>query len=251
MLSRVSWALAHVSCWGQLRLMSKNQPITWCWQFITVYRRVSFLAVYCGCWWLCCEGPKSAGDGASDKAESEVPTEEIVPPFRRDCQAEVYCGSHTYPGRGVYLLKFDNSYSLWRSKTLYYRVYYTRWVSRAHWLLTFRVFSVSLGCLAARNWWQLRWVHLLNLVLCEMKCTVDLCLLTVCVFLCSLILQSSVNFSSVWIAFGGVWPVAVPLKCCKIGPRLLMITSRKFRMQWYHSQLLWMNVNGYHACCKL
>ncbi|KAL6440126.1 hypothetical protein ACFW04_003025 [Cataglyphis niger] len=27
---------------------------------------------------------------------------------------------------GVYLLKFDNSYSLWRSKTLYYRVYYTR-----------------------------------------------------------------------------------------------------------------------------
>jgi len=32
-----------------------------------------------------------------------------------------------YPGRGVYLLKFDNSYSLWRSKTLYYRVYYTRW----------------------------------------------------------------------------------------------------------------------------
>jgi hypothetical protein len=31
-----------------------------------------------------------------------------------------------YPGQGVYLLKFDNSYSLWRSKTLYYRVYYTR-----------------------------------------------------------------------------------------------------------------------------
>lgn len=74
----------------------------------------------------CCEGPKSGGDGASDKGENDVPTEEIVPPFRRDCQSEVYCGSHTYPGRGVYLLKFDNSYSLWRSKTLYYRVYYTR-----------------------------------------------------------------------------------------------------------------------------
>ncbi|KAH8027070.1 hypothetical protein HPB51_002015 [Rhipicephalus microplus] len=39
---------------------------------------------------------------------------------------EVYAGSHLYPGQGVYLLKFDNSYSLWRSKTLYYRVYYTR-----------------------------------------------------------------------------------------------------------------------------
>lgn len=50
---------------------------------------------------------------------------EIVPVFRRDCQNEVYAGSHAYPGQGVYLLKFDNSYSLWRSKTLYYRVYYT------------------------------------------------------------------------------------------------------------------------------
>ncbi|XP_030745790.1 Golgi resident protein GCP60 [Sitophilus oryzae] len=50
---------------------------------------------------------------------------EIIPVYRRDCQTEVYAGSHCYPGRGVYLLKFDNSYSLWRSKTLYYRVYYT------------------------------------------------------------------------------------------------------------------------------
>lgn len=50
----------------------------------------------------------------------------IIPIYRRECQNEVYVGSHTYPGEGVYLLKFDNSYSLWRSKTLYYRVYYTR-----------------------------------------------------------------------------------------------------------------------------
>lgn len=50
----------------------------------------------------------------------------IIPVYRRDCYEEVYAGSHTYPGTGVYLLKFDNSYSLWRSKTLYYRVYYTR-----------------------------------------------------------------------------------------------------------------------------
>lgn len=50
----------------------------------------------------------------------------IVPVYRRECQNEVYVGSHNYPGEGVYLLKFDNSYSLWRSKTLYYRVYYTR-----------------------------------------------------------------------------------------------------------------------------
>ncbi|CAF4875859.1 unnamed protein product [Pieris macdunnoughi] len=48
----------------------------------------------------------------------------IVPIYRRDCHTEVYAGSHTYPGEGVYLLKFDNTYSLWRSKTLYYKVYY-------------------------------------------------------------------------------------------------------------------------------
>ena len=54
------------------------------------------------------------------------PTTVIVPIYRRDCHEEVYAGTHPYPGRGVYLLKFDNTYSLWRSKTLYYRVYYTR-----------------------------------------------------------------------------------------------------------------------------
>ncbi|XP_033208470.1 Golgi resident protein GCP60 [Belonocnema kinseyi] len=54
------------------------------------------------------------------------PISVIVPVYRRDSQDEVYAGSHQYPGQGVYLLKFDNSYSLWRSKTLYYRVYYTR-----------------------------------------------------------------------------------------------------------------------------
>ncbi|BES93841.1 Acyl CoA Hypothetical protein protein [Nesidiocoris tenuis] len=50
---------------------------------------------------------------------------EILPVRRRDCMDLVYAGSHAYPGTGVYLLKFDNSYSLWRSKTLYYKVYYT------------------------------------------------------------------------------------------------------------------------------
>ncbi|CAF1583714.1 unnamed protein product, partial [Adineta steineri] len=52
--------------------------------------------------------------------------DEIVPIFRRESHEEIYAGSHPYPGHGVYLLKFDNSYSLWRSKTLYYRVYYSR-----------------------------------------------------------------------------------------------------------------------------
>ncbi len=58
--------------------------------------------------------------------ENKPPIDEIIPIFRRDCHEEVYAGSHLYPGRGVYLLKFDNSFSLWRSKTLYYRVYYSK-----------------------------------------------------------------------------------------------------------------------------
>ncbi|XP_060704544.1 Golgi resident protein GCP60 [Hemiscyllium ocellatum] len=60
------------------------------------------------------------------KEASKVQVDEVVPVYRRDCHEEVYAGSHQYPGRGVYLLKFDNSYSLWRSKSVYYRVYYTR-----------------------------------------------------------------------------------------------------------------------------
>uniref|UniRef100_A0A915JGV1 GOLD domain-containing protein n=1 Tax=Romanomermis culicivorax TaxID=13658 RepID=A0A915JGV1_ROMCU len=49
------------------------------------------------------------------------PVDEILPIYRRDCHEEVHAGSHPYPGVGVYLLKFDNTYSLWRSKYLYYR----------------------------------------------------------------------------------------------------------------------------------
>lgn len=57
---------------------------------------------------------------------SRPPLSIIVPVYRRECQNEVYAGSHNYPGQGTYLLKFDNTFSLWRSKTLYYRIFYTR-----------------------------------------------------------------------------------------------------------------------------
>lgn len=70
---------------------------------------------------------KSASD--QEKVAAPVPANSqsvIIPVFRRDSHDEVFVGSHTYPGKGVYHLKFDNTYSLWRSKTLYYRVYYTR-----------------------------------------------------------------------------------------------------------------------------
>jgi len=74
------------------------------------------------------EGTTSHGDAEKGQKRNSrrPPTDEIVPVFRRDCHLQVHAGSHQYPGSGIYLLKFDNSYSLWRSKTLYYRVYYTR-----------------------------------------------------------------------------------------------------------------------------
>lgn len=80
------------------------------------------------------DGDEEEGDPAKKDIEkgdkvvdsNKPPCDEIIPIFRRDCHEEVYAGSHLYPGRGVYLLKFDNSFSLWRSKTLYYRVYYSK-----------------------------------------------------------------------------------------------------------------------------
>lgn len=71
-------------------------------------------------------GVKQDPEKGDKSNENKPPCDEIIPIFRRDCHEEVYAGSHLYPGRGVYLLKFDNSYSLWRSKTLYYRVYYSK-----------------------------------------------------------------------------------------------------------------------------
>ncbi|KAK0411431.1 hypothetical protein QR680_005651 [Steinernema hermaphroditum] len=77
------------------------------------------------------EGGEGAGDVESGprgrrRDPNKPHIDEIMPVYRRDSHESVYAGSHKYPGVGVYLLKFDNSYSLWRSKTLYYRVFYTK-----------------------------------------------------------------------------------------------------------------------------
>ncbi|CAK5024822.1 unnamed protein product [Meloidogyne enterolobii] len=74
---------------------------------------------------------KGGGDVEAEAAKKAVDPnkpriDEIIPTFRKDSHQEVFFGSHFYPGRGIYLLKFDNSYSLWRSKTLYYRVFYSK-----------------------------------------------------------------------------------------------------------------------------
>ncbi|XP_020485618.1 protein TMED8 [Labrus bergylta] len=72
------------------------------------------------------EGPVSNGDiEKGSKSRSNSSLGEILPVYRQDSHLSVHGGSHDFPGEGTYLLKFDNSYSLWRNKTLYYRVYYS------------------------------------------------------------------------------------------------------------------------------
>lgn len=46
----------------------------------------------------------------------------IIPTYRRDSHEEIFVGKHKYPGRGHYLLKFDNTYSVLRSKTVFFRI---------------------------------------------------------------------------------------------------------------------------------
>ncbi|XP_042356783.1 protein TMED8 [Plectropomus leopardus] len=72
------------------------------------------------------EGPVSNGDvEKGSKTQTNSNLAEILPVYRQDSHLSVQGGSHDFPGEGTYLLKFDNSYSLWRNKTLYYRVYYS------------------------------------------------------------------------------------------------------------------------------
>lgn len=71
------------------------------------------------------DDPERGGRKKESKKSKTQYVLPIVPIFRRDSHEEVYAGSHVYCGKGVYLLKFDNTYSLWRSKTLYYRVFFS------------------------------------------------------------------------------------------------------------------------------
>ena len=66
------------------------------------------------------------GTGENGAPELKVRREPILPILRRSSHEKVITGSHAFPRGGTYLLMFDNSFSLLRSKTVYYRVFYTR-----------------------------------------------------------------------------------------------------------------------------
>eukprot|EP00116_Pleurobrachia_bachei_P001092 sb/3461354/ len=65
-------------------------------------------------------------EGEDGVGEKKTRREAILPILRRSSHEKVITGSHAYPRPGTYLLMFDNSYSLLRSKTVFYRVFYTR-----------------------------------------------------------------------------------------------------------------------------
>lgn len=60
----------------------------------------------------------------AEKYTRAANTISIVPTYRRNSHEEVFVGRHKYPGQGYYLLKFDNTYSVLRSKSLFFRVCY-------------------------------------------------------------------------------------------------------------------------------
>lgn len=109
---------------------------------------------------FCQTGPVVPGDvekGSKSVANSNLG--EILPVYRQDSHLAVQSGSHEFPGEGTYQLKFDNSYSLWRNKTLYYRVYYSAWGINAYLKRSFQ--------------WYYFWSYVLNH--CIILAVVDLC----------------------------------------------------------------------------
>lgn len=92
-------------------------------------------------------GPVTNGDiEKGSKTQTNSNLAEILAVYRQDSHLSVNGGSHEFPGEGTYLFKFDNSYSLWRNKTLYYRVYYSAWHHRPqrYTLKTYELFLIPL-----------------------------------------------------------------------------------------------------------
>lgn len=92
-----------------VRVGTSNDAFAIFWEFVTVNYDIGF-----GLGFL----PEPTNP---DEEATEI---ELLPVTRRDCSVDVVMGNHQYHSKGTYLLKFDNSYSLLRSKDVYYKVYY-------------------------------------------------------------------------------------------------------------------------------
>eukprot|EP01136_Pigoraptor_vietnamica_P024227 Opistho-1_new@77071 len=105
-----------------VRVPTPYDDCTITWEFATVDYDIAFGVTF--------EGPEGAvlGEAAeqarvTEGAQGRVLSVPILPCLRVESHSSVISGSHTSHKRGVYLLKFDNAYSMMRSKTVYYRVF--------------------------------------------------------------------------------------------------------------------------------
>lgn len=117
--------------WTELSVLTIST--TWSyWKRSTTH--VVFFLLYCNSHdtvFFSFPGPANVADVEKGcKLTANTNLGEILPMYRQDSHLAVQGGSHEFPGEGTYLLKFDNSYSLWRNKTLYYRVFYGNWKRR-------------------------------------------------------------------------------------------------------------------------
>ena len=79
-----------------------------------------------GIFWEFCTESYDIGFGLSFTKEGSQLEEEILKVVRRECSEDVIAGTHNFTANGTYYLKFDNTYSVFRSKQVYYRVYYCK-----------------------------------------------------------------------------------------------------------------------------
>ena len=79
-----------------------------------------------GIFWEFCTEAYDIGFGVGFLAQGAAKEEEqeLLPIVRRECSEDVITGSHSFSAPGTYLFKFDNTYSMFRSKKVFYRVYY-------------------------------------------------------------------------------------------------------------------------------
>ena len=79
-----------------------------------------------GIFWEFCTEAYDIGFGVGFlmRGAAQEKEQELLPIVRRECSEDVITGTHTFSAPGTYMFKFDNTYSMFRSKKVFYRVYY-------------------------------------------------------------------------------------------------------------------------------
>ena len=82
--------------------------------------------VAAGIFWEFCTESYDIGFGLSFKQQGRNEEIEVIPISRMECSVDVAAGNHYFTTPGTYFLKFDNTYSMFRSKRVFYRVFYCK-----------------------------------------------------------------------------------------------------------------------------